>query len=100
MRWHIIRVLLYKEIHRQLANRGGIALALLLVVATMLMTFFGKDGGQTGLLTGGIETCYIDYWQESDWIKHLREHVPAELADQIKFRHVSAATMAEGLLVY
>ena len=31
MRWHIIRTLLAKEARRQLANRGGIALALVLL---------------------------------------------------------------------
>ena len=100
MRWYIIRTLLLKEILRQLANRGGIALALLLVVATLLMTFFSKPGGQAGVLTGGVDTCYIDSWQEDDWVKHLRDHVPSEMQEQIRFRHVSSAMVANGLLVY
>ena len=48
MRWHIIRTLFVKEVHRQLANRGSLALAALLVVASLLLTLFNKNGGQAG----------------------------------------------------
>lgn len=91
MRWHIVRTLLQKEVLRQTANRGGIALALLLIVAALMMTFFAKEGGQAGVLTGGVETCFIDYWQEDDWVKHLRDNVPADLQRQVKFRHIDQA---------
>ncbi len=50
MRWYIIRILLQKEFHRHLADRGSLALALLLVVAALLLSLFGKSGGEpTGL---------------------------------------------------
>ncbi len=91
MRWHIVRTLLQKEVLRQTANRGGITLALLLIVAALMMTFFAKEGGQAGVLTGGVETCFIDYWQEDDWVRHLRDNVAPELQRQIKFRHIDQA---------
>lgn len=100
MRWHIIRTLLWKEVLRQLANRGGIVLALLLVVAALLMTFFAKEGGQAGVLGGGIETCYVDYWQDSDWVKHLRRNVPPEWQRQITFRKADDVPQTDGLLTY
>lgn len=90
MRWHIIRTLLWKEVLRQLANRGGIVLAALLVVAALLMTHFAKEGGQAGVLSGGLERCYIDYWRDDAWVKHLRAHVPPEFQRQITFRHMRA----------
>src|ERR1700722_3189245 len=100
MRWHIIRTLLWKEILRQGANRGGITLALLLVVASLLMTFFAKEGGQAGVLTGGVEPCYVDYWREDGWVKHLRDNAPADLSRQIKFREIDEATMSGDQIVY
>jgi hypothetical protein len=100
MRWHIIRVLLYKEVLRQLANRGGIALAALLIVAALLMTFFSRSGNQLGGLNAGVETCYVDYWQEDGWVQHLRDNVPDDLQKQIQFRHVSEAPKSGGRLVY
>jgi hypothetical protein len=99
MRWRIIRTLLWKEFLRQLANRGGIALAALLVAAALLMTHFAKDGGQAGVLTGGLEMCFIDYWKDDAWVKHLRNHVPPDLKRQIRFRHIDAKT-PDGALTY
>jgi len=43
-RWYIIRTLLYKEWLRHLADRGGIFLAILMVVATLLLSVFRKAG--------------------------------------------------------
>lgn len=100
MNWHRIRTLLGKEVRRQLANRGGIALAALLVVAALLVTFFSNDGGQDGALTGRVEACYIDYWREDAWLRHLRDHVPAELKRQIKFRDVNRLATTGNELLY
>jgi hypothetical protein len=100
MRWHIIRVLVHKEFLRQAANRGGIALAALLVVAALLLNFSNKHGGQSGTLPGGVETCFVDYWEEDEWVHHLRGTVPVELVGRIQFRHVSEARKSGGLLVY
>jgi len=99
MRWHILYTLLAKEVRRQRANRGGLVLAALLVVAALLMTFMGRDGG-VGALTGGVDSCFIDYWQDDAWVKHLRDNIPDELKHQIHFRPVEQATVVNGILVY
>jgi hypothetical protein len=101
MRWYILRTLLHKEILRHLANRGGIALVLLLVVASMLLSFFGTKDGAAGGLTPGVQRCYVDYWEESDLLNYLRSHVPADLAAQVRFRPARAIPVdARGELVY
>jgi hypothetical protein len=41
VRLHILRTLLHEEVLRHLANRGGLALALLLVVAAKLFRRYG-----------------------------------------------------------
>jgi hypothetical protein len=100
MRWHILRTLLYKEVLRHLANRGGIALVLLLVVASMLLSFFGS-GEAGGGLTPGVQRCYVDYWEKSPLLAHLRQNVPAELAPHLVFRPVQLAPVdAHGTLLY
>jgi hypothetical protein len=99
VRIHILRTLLHKEVLRHLANRGGLALALLLVVAAMLLAFFGK-GGSTAGLTGDVARCYVDYWEESPWIEHLRQNRPAGLENTVVIRHVSQAPTRGGNLVY
>ena len=43
MRWYILQALLVKEWRRHLANRGGIALALLLVAAAVLLSVFAPQ---------------------------------------------------------
>ena len=43
MRWYILQALLVKEWRRHLANRGGIALALLLVAAAVLLSVFAPE---------------------------------------------------------
>jgi hypothetical protein len=100
MRWYIIRTLLHKELLRQASNRGGIALAALLVVAALLLAFFNRPGQAVGAMPDGIQMCYIDYWEEDAWVAHLRAHVPADLESSIEFRHVSQAPKSGGLLVY
>jgi hypothetical protein len=99
MRWHILRTLLYKEWLRHLANRGGMVLAVLLVAVAMLLSFFGRSSSSGGMLRGA-RFCYIDYWQDSPWLDHLRRHVPPELEGTIAFRHAAEAPTVEGQLVY
>jgi hypothetical protein len=101
MRWRILRTLLHKEVLRHLANRGGIALVLLLIVASMLLSFFGvQDTAGTGL-TPGVRVCYVDFWKKTPFLLHLAEHVPPELTEQIKFRPAyTALTDGNGTLVY
>lgn len=94
MRWHIIRTLLDKEIKRQLANRGGIALGILLIVAALLQSFFRRDSSTESLLAGGIEKCFVDYWRNDAWVQHLENNVPPELAAKIVFRDLDEMVAA------
>jgi hypothetical protein len=101
MRWRILRILLHKEMLRHLANRGGIALVLLLIVAAMLLSFFGSHDKAGGGLVPGVRRCYVDYWAPSPLVVHLKNNVPAELDDSIEFRPAGRApTDAHGTLVY
>jgi len=88
MRWKILKILLWKEALRHVAQRGGIVLALLLVAAALLMTLFGRQRDPGTAMLGGVEWCFVDYWNEDAWIEHLRGSVPDELLERIKFRNV------------
>jgi ABC-2 type transporter len=101
MRWHILRTLLHKEVLRHLANRGGLAMIALLIVAAMLLSFFGtRDGGMSGLAPG-VKRCYVDYWEDGPLIAHLKNRVPAALKDQICFRpSKNLTTDDQGRIVY
>jgi ABC-type Na+ efflux pump permease subunit len=101
MRWHILRTLLHKEVLRHLANRGGLVLVLLLVVASMLLSFFGNGEGPAAGLGSGVRLCYVDYCEEVPLIQHLRRNVPPDLTDHVKFRPLrQAPTDARGYIVY
>jgi hypothetical protein len=98
MRWYILRTLLHKELLRHKANRGGIALGLLLVVAALLLSFFGNKDGATNGLVGGVQRCFVDFEEDNTWIEHLRRNVPTELKSQIEFRSVQQ-TFARGATI-
>src|SRR5437868_5958619 len=101
MRWYVIRTLVRKECYRLLANKGGITLFLLLIVASMLTSFFGRRQGAAATITAGIETCYIEYARDDELVQHLRCHVADDLCGQIQFRHFNqVARDANGTLVY
>jgi hypothetical protein len=101
MRWHILRTLLHKELLRHLANRGGLALVLMLVVASMLLSLFGSNEGAPGGLAPGMQRCYVDYWEESPLLDHLRGRVPADLAAKVLFRPAREVPVnARGALLY
>lgn len=101
MRWHILRTLLHKEILRHLANRGGILLVLLLVLAAMLLSFFHPEQGAVGGLAPGVQRCYVDYWRNGPLIQHLRDNVPDDLAGTIVFRSAPRfVTDGAGRIVY
>jgi hypothetical protein len=99
LRWRILRTLLHKEALRHLANRGGIALALLLVVAAMLLSFFGR-GDTPSQALGGVSHCFVDYWEDGPWIEHLRGSVPPELKRQVMFRPAASAMTVADKMVY
>jgi hypothetical protein len=85
MHWPIIRTLLAKEVRRLAANRGALALAGLLVATALALSLFGAGGPDFGGLTGP-RTFWIDYWQDSPWVEHLRATIPPELRDRVRFR--------------
>src|SRR5207248_10455062 len=89
MRWYIIRALLAKEVQRHLANRGGIALALLLVAAAVLLSVFAPEeaAGGTGMV-GGVHHCFVEFDRPTPLIQHLREHVPPELIGRVELRQL------------
>jgi hypothetical protein len=99
-RWHILRTLLHKELLRHLANHGGLALVLLLVVASLLLSVSGGGTPAAGL-TGGVGRCYVDFWEDGPLVRHLRGHVPDDFKERIVFRPAAAATTDDrGTLVY
>src|SRR4051794_27632219 len=102
LRWHIVKTLLHKEVLRHLANRGGIALVLLLVVASLLLSLTGGEESQPGAGGfGGVKRCYIDYWERDAWVEHLMDNVPKELEATIRIRNVrKAPTNPDGTIIY
>lgn len=103
MRLYILRALLVKEVHRHLVNRGGIALALLLIVAAVMLSMFnpGTGGGEVGGggLVGGVHRCIIHYDREDGFVADLRANVPDDLRPQVRFERV-AADGVDGLVTY
>ncbi len=93
MRFYVLRALLGKEVRRHFANRGGLALAALLVVAALLLSVFNPkaqglappgtapaDAGAAGGLVGGVHTCIIQFPDESlPLARHLRANKPNDL---------------------
>ncbi|HZO15416.1 MAG TPA: ABC transporter permease [Polyangiaceae bacterium] len=94
MRWYILRTLLLKELLRQLKNRGGITMALVIVAAAVLASVFGS--GFTVPQPGAASMCIIDHWRDDGWIAHLRNHVPRELEGRVRFRSLAGYKGAIG----
>src|SRR5262249_25403298 len=103
MRWHILRTLIGKEVHRLAADRGIILLGIVLVCMALLLSIFGKRTTESGLAFAvGDTKCYIDYWHDSPWIDHLRQRIPEEWQREkkLEIRHVSQAMVVRGMMVY
>lgn len=102
MRGYILRTLLHKELRRNLANRGGLALAGLLVVAAMLLSFFNRGEAQPGGVLGGVQRCYIDFEEEDALIRHLDNNVPPDWRAQrrLVIRPLSRVPVRDGMLIY
>src|SRR4051812_44077928 len=85
MRWRILRTLLHKEALRHATNRGGLALAGLLVTASLLLAALNPAAEQDkpATLVGGIHHCIVWYDQEDEWVAHLADHVPPSLRANI-----------------
>jgi hypothetical protein len=92
MRGYIIKALLKKEFARHMANRGGVALALLLVASAVLLSVFAPQEAASAAgtqMVGGVHHCYIDFDKETPLIEHLKANVPPELKAAIIFREVA-----------
>jgi hypothetical protein len=91
MRLYIIKALLKKEFARHMANRGGIALAVLLVASAVLLSVFApQEAAAAGTqMVGGVHHCYIDCDKETPLIEHLKANVPPELKAAVIFREVN-----------
>ena len=91
MRFYILRALLKKELRRHVANRGGLALAVLMIAAAVLLSVFNPTtpagGTAGGDLVGGVHHCYIESDPESDVTRQLKDRVPPSLKSQIVFRN-------------
>jgi len=87
MRWRILKTLLHKEALRHATNRGGLALAGLLVTASLLLAALNPAAEQDkpATLVGGIHHCLIWYDEDSDWFRHMTASVPAGLKSNILF---------------
>jgi hypothetical protein len=90
MRPYILRALVRKEVHRHLANRGGLALAGLLVVSAVMLSYFnpgaGAGGTGGGAIVGGVHRCYVEFADETPFINRLKASVPADLKPHVVFR--------------
>ena len=89
MRFYIIRALLKKELRRHVANRGGIALAVLMIVAAVLLSVFNPtqaDGGGSpgGDLVGGVHRCYVvESKPNGKFTRLLKDRVPPALKSNV-----------------
>ena len=103
MRLYILRALVVKEVHRHLANRGGLALAFLLVVAALMLSVFnpgaGAGGTGGGALVGGVHRCYVEYAEETRFVQALRADVPDDLKPHVVFRRRPPGDV-DGLVTY
>jgi hypothetical protein len=101
MRFHILRALVVKEVRRHVANRGGLALAGLLVAAAVLLSAFNPTqvdaGAAGGDLVGGVHHCYVEYADDTPFVTALKEKVPPGLKAQVVFRRVKPGQVAAPL---
>lgn len=102
MRWYILKALVRKEVARHLANRGGIALALLLVAAAVLLSVFaprGEGASGTGMV-GGVHHCFVEFDEATPLVKHLQAHVPPELKGPVVFRQLRKPDAIDDVVRY
>ncbi|MGL6072971.1 MAG: ABC transporter permease [Fimbriiglobus sp.] len=94
MRAYVLKALLVKEFRRHVANRGGIALCLLLVVAALLLSVFnpgtGAGGSGGGSLIDGVHRCMVLYQTETPLIQHLEKNIPADLKPHLIFEPINS----------
>jgi hypothetical protein len=101
MRWYILKTLLYKEALRHATNRGGLMLAALLVTASLVLAVMNPVGDQSSPLMGGIHHCFIHVDDEnSAWVQHLQQNVPASLKKHILFETMDSTLGPDRVITY
>src|SRR6476661_1711819 len=90
MRWHILRTLLHKEALRHATNRGGLALAGLLITASLLLAALNPaaDQDKPATLVGGVHHCILWYDAKDDWVIHLEQPMATSLKSNILFYQI------------
>ena len=100
MRYRVVRALLVKEARRHAANRGGIALCLLLVVAALVVSVFdpGAGGARAGAgELGGVHRCVVQCVAPEAFTRDLESTLPPGLRDRIRFESAGGARV-DGLV--
>jgi len=87
----MIRILLRRECRRLLKNPSAIMLVGLLIAISLLIATGGKE-------PKGEMQCWVVYWQESDWIDHLKSMRPER--EHIRIEPVSSFRQAGDQLIY
>ena len=102
MRWQILKTLLHKEALRHATNRGGLALAGLMVTASLLLAVLNPAGekDKPASLVGGIHHCLVYYEDETEWVAHLKQSVPTSLTYNVLFRHIDRPMDPEDRIKY
>jgi hypothetical protein len=90
MRWRILKTLLHKEALRHATNRGGLALAGLLITASLLLAALNPaaEDDKPGFLVGGVHHCIIWFDEQDDWITDLEAHKPDSMRANILFYQI------------
>ncbi len=100
MRWYILKALLTKEFSRHIANRGGIALAFLLLAMAVLLSVFtpGETTAAGTSMVGGVHHCFIEFDRPTPLVRHLQANVPPELKAQVRFRELRKPDDVDGVI--
>src|SRR5205085_3613498 len=85
MRWRILKTLLHKEALRHATNRGGLALAGLLITASLLLAALNPaaEDDKPAMLVGGVHHCIVWDDEQDDWVSYLEAHKPAGMNGNI-----------------
>ena len=91
LRPHMVRILLRRECRRLLKNVSAVALiGLLIAISLLIATSETEPQGQM--------RCWVVYWQEGDWISHLKKMRPAR--SQIHIEPASSFRQVGEHLIY
>jgi hypothetical protein len=100
MRWYILRTLMHKEALRHATNRGGLALAGLLVTASLLLAALNPAGNRSSSLVGGVHHCFIHAQDGIPLVEHLMNHVPPELKGHILCIKLDSSSRSDAPITY